>query len=561
MLDLKPVTGATGATAEAEPEKKTNQATRIVMMLNSESGSGLFRSDAGDVYIHIPESDARPAKDYLCPSEELSQRILLFFCDVTGNIPSRDAVKGAMQYLQAEALTDPDIPTVKADVRHTFTTDDAGKQTIYLDLCEPGNSRAIAITAQGYKIVDEPKDAVLIRPNGSLPLPIPDKTDTKEAMAELRTLLRCATEDDWVAAVKFLVCCLAPFNQRLILFLGGTAGSGKTTFMRLLRHLFDPTVHSEAVRPRKEDFFILAKHCAILCVDNVSGIPVWFADYLCCLATGATAQQRELYSNYGLCSFRFHRAVVLTSIADLAWREDLGSRAVDIRLHPITERISDDELIATVERLRPKILHALCNAASHALACPVKGVVVHRMQAVADWFASCAPALDITVEQMRSSNEASAIDLTEAHLDSSPIADPIIRMCEDYIIGGKVGINQGSEYWPTPHTKTWATADLYREIDAVATLAEKRNKHWPDGSRALGQKLGEITTSLPTRGIEIVRAKSGNWRGWTFDWKDMARVRTLPKAPRGTKPKHIDPDDDFNYDDDSDFEDCGYGDE
>jgi hypothetical protein len=381
-------------------------------------------------------------------------------------------------------------------------------------------------------------------------------------MKELRDLLRCASEDDWVATLKFLMTCLAPVTQRLILLLGGPAGVGKTTFMRIIRHLFDPTVHTEAVRPsEKLDFYVLGKHNGVFCLDNVSGMPVWLVDALCTLATGASAHKRALYSDDGICSFRYHRAVIMTSIADIAWREDLGSRSCDIRLSPLTNRISDDELIATVERLRPKIMHALCNAASHALANPVKGTVQHRMQALADWFASAAPALDITVEAMVSSLESSAIDLTEAHLDSSPIAVTIHRMCEDFIIGGKVGINQGSEYWPNKHQKTWATADLYRELDGVATLAEKRNKHWPDGSRALGQRLGEIATSLPTRGIEVKRVKSGNYRGWTFDWNDMARVRTLPKAPKGTKPKHIDPADDFDFDDDSDFEECGYGDE
>jgi hypothetical protein len=441
---------------------------------------------------------------------------------MVGTISGRDTAKSVMDTLEAIALTDPDIPTRSIHVRHAYIVDpDTGATTIYIDLCERNNRRAIEIDAKGFRVVEDPP-VIFIRPAGVLPLPMPrrDSKNHAKALKALAKLLRVKS-DEYTTLLMFLISAIAPSKLRFILFLGGDAGSGKTTTARILRSMIDPSIHMEAVKPSKMiDFYVLGQHTYVYCIDNLSGIPVWLADALCCLATGASQHTRQLYSNDGIHTFRYTRTVILTSIGDLIWRQDLGSRSLSLRVPAITDDgLAEEAIDAEIERIRPNVLGALCEAASYALRKPQAGLVKHRMQALADWTVSAAPSLGLAVEDIANSVNAAVEDLNATHLESSPIVEPLRNWALNEINGGS---------WTFDHVLTKTTADLLEELNQIATIAQKKTEHWPKSSRTLGNRLSEIAPSLPGTGITVTPHRKSQIRGWTIDFSEFADTVELP---------------------------------
>jgi hypothetical protein len=212
--------------------------------------------------------------------------------------------------------------------------------------------------------------------------------------------------------------------------------------------------------------------------------------------------------------------VILTSIADLLWRQDLGSRSLSIQVPAIVNGgLSEEEINRRMDKVRPHVLGALCQAASVALKNPQSGLVKHRMQALADWTASAAPSLGISIGQLASSVDSVVEDLNATHLESSPISEPLRRWARKQI-------DENSRKFD--HILIKATADLLEELNAIATPAQSRHEHWPRNARSLGSKLAEVAPSLPVLGITAKKHAGNTQRGWRIDFSELAARVELP---------------------------------
>jgi hypothetical protein len=501
---------------EGEEAAKGNQATQLFEMLQAEESCELFRSDDDRAFVGLDGSH------HQCPSKSLDSALKLYWYKSQGTICGRDTARNVAEMFEAIALIDEEIPVRSVHVRFAYIKDSGtGGVTLYIDLCERSKKRAIEIDARGFRIVNDPP-VIFIRPAGSLPLPEPvrDNRKHRKALKYLGKLLRLRG-DDYTTLLMFLISAIAPSDLRFILFLGGNAGAGKTTTARILRSIFDPSIHMASVKPStKQDFYVLGQHTYVYCIDNLSGIPVWLADALCCLATGASEHTRQLYTNDGIHTFRYSRTVILTSISDLLWRQDLGSRSLSIQVPAIVNGgLSEEEINRRMDKVRPHVLGALCQAASAALKNPQAGLVKHRMQALADWTASAAPSLGLSIEDLASSVDSVVEDLNATHLESSPISEPLRKWAMK-----KIGENSRK----FDHVLIKATADLLEELNAIATHAQSRHEHWPRNARSLGAKLAEIAPSLHALGITAKKHAGSAQRGWRIDFSKLAARVELP---------------------------------
>jgi hypothetical protein len=240
----------------------------------------------------------------------------------------------------------------------------------------------------------------------------------------------------------------------------------------MLRALVDPSASPLRSDPRNaHDLMIGASNGWIVAYDNLSGLPVWLSDALCRLSTGGGFATRELYSDTEETILEAQRPVILTGIEELAIRGDLLDRAIVVSLPTIPEadRCSERELWARFERLRPRILGALLDAA----ACAVRRLpttrleVAPRMADFAEWIVAAEPALPWPAGEF----EASSIGTAVRELAES----------------GFEGI----------------ATELLERLGEIAGEPTTRRKGWPKSARSLTGELRRIAPNLRAVGIEV----------------------------------------------------------
>ncbi|HEU4805661.1 MAG TPA: hypothetical protein VFS91_07620 [Nitrobacter sp.] len=287
-----------------------------------------------------------------------------------------------------------------------------------------------------------------------------------------------------------------------MIVLSGEQGSAKSTFSAILRTLLDPnTAPLRALAREDRDLFIAATNGHVLAFDNVSGLPAWISDTLCRLATGGGFAVRQLYSDQDEVLFDAARPVILNGIEDIVTRPDLADRAIFLTLEPIPEerRRPEQELWATFELERPRILGVLLDAVAKGLA-ELPRTKLDKLPRMADfalWATACETALwpSGTFWSAYCGNRDEAVD---GVIDADPIA-----------AGVRALMTTRTEWTGTASELLGALADMAGERIAKA-------KTWPDSPRALAGRLRRAATFLRKIGIDI-----------DFDREGRARTRII----------------------------------
>ena len=225
-----------------------------------------------------------------------------------------------------------------------------------------------------------------------------------------------------------------PHVGRPILNASGAMGSGKTTIGRLLKRLLDPTA-PETVRLDPRDFLQKASHAYVVMLDNQNTIPEWGADTLCRLVTGEADSKRRLYTDDEDVIIELRRAVLLNGINVPTDRGDVLDRSLVVELEriPDAQRRTEEELWERFEAEHPKLLGALFDVLSKAMALK-PSLKLSRRPRLADWgeyAASVYEAMDWRAEQFHENWDEVVKVQNQATLDGSPVAQAIIKFMED----------------------------------------------------------------------------------------------------------------------------------
>src|SRR5690606_1708953 len=408
------------------------------------------------------------------------------FFEQTGGAPSSEALQAALNVIEAKAHFD-------GPERPVFIRVGGHEGRLYLDLGDDA-WRAVEIDAAGWRVVETPP-VRFRRASGVQPLPIPTRGGSVET---LRKFLNVKSDEDFVLVVAWAIAVLRDRGPYPALVLSGEQGSAKSTFSAVLRALLDPNTAPLRALPREDrDLFIAASNGHVLAFDNVSGLPAWISDTLCRLATGGGFAVRQLYSDQDEVLFDAARPVMLNGIEDIVTRPDLADRALFLTLEPIPEerRRPEQELWATFEAERPRILGALLNAVARGLAMLPQTRLdkLPRMADFALWATACETALwpAGTFWSAYCGNRDEAV---EGVIDADPVAAAVRALMA---------------------TRTEWTGTASELLGALAEMAGERiskSKSWPDSPRALAGRLRRAATFLRKIGIEIGFEREGRAR-------------------------------------------------
>jgi hypothetical protein len=406
---------------------------------------------------------------------------------------------------------------------------DGEEQEVYLRLAELGGNvyidlgttdwKAIEVSAEGWRIVSTPP-VRFRRPGSLLPLPIPEQGGTLD---ELRTLLN-VDESGWILVVCWLLFCFYPKHPHPILVLHGEQGTGKSYTARLLKGLLDPGKAPLIPNVAElRDLAIAAENRWMLAYDNISFLSADKSDALCRISTGGGFSTRTLYENDEETVFEFIRPQILTGIDSLASRGDLLERSLLVQLLTIPEedRLTEEELDTTLDRLRGRIFGALLTALSQTLD-RLPTVQVGRLPRMAD-FAKFA----IAAESALGLPEGSFVRVyggnrQEAHetvVDSSPVALALQRFME--------------------HRQRWqgSASELLQELEKLVDEKTTKGKNWAGNPRSLGKVLTRLAPDLRAMGLEITFDRSNSKRFYCIERVDSY---TSPTSPTSQAPQEGD---------------------
>jgi len=388
----------------------------------------LFASPAGDPFVTVEVEDHR--ETYKTDSKQFRHWLNYQHFKKTNKALGSQALAEAVATYTARAT----YSGVTAEV-YTRLAGSGGR--IYLDLGTK-DWTAVEISEAGCNVVPHP--VKFRRPRSLMPLVAPDFEGN---INELRPFVNLS-DDDFKMLAFVLVAYMRPRGPYPILMLQSQFGSAKTTSLRVVRQLFDPNASNVRAAPKNiYDLFLAAANSYCVTLDNVSTLPEWLADGLCQLATGGGLGTREYYGQEDERIIDAMRPAMVGCISDLTNRADFLSRSVVLSCLPISDdrRRTEDDLFAEYELARPRILGALCRAASVALR-QLPGVRINypRMADFARWGVAAETGLGYpagTFESIYGNNQATT--------NSQALANPVAVALRAYIAKKKSFAGSASE--------------------------------------------------------------------------------------------------------------------
>ncbi len=465
--------------ADGENSKKgPTQAQRLIQL--ALTSAELFHSPDRTAYVTIEINGHR--ETMRLRSKTFRGWLVREFFLAEDKPPGSQALTDTIQLLDARAVIDGTQTEIYLRVA-PYAGD------LFIDLGSE-SWKAIRVTADGWEIDHHPP-VKFRRAPGMLPLPVPAVGGDIDI---LREFVNIESEGDFRLLVAFMLAALRPTGPFPVLVLLGEQGSAKSTTVRVIRSLIDPSSAPIRTRPREErDLMVSASSGWLMAFDNISTLPDWLSDALCRLSTGGGFSIRQLYTDADEMLFDAMRPSILNGISDPMCHDDLRDRALVLSLPRIDDSSRRDEQAfwAKFQKARRKLFGALLDLAAGAIAeYPTVFLGASpRMADFAKWSVALETAAHWPAGSFLTAYASNRSEQVRAFVESDCVSSHLLRFMKD-----QTG-------W------TGTPTDLYNQLTDLASDTTKRQKAWPKSASVLGKRLREGAPSLRCSGIEIVFPK------------------------------------------------------
>ncbi|QSR34156.1 hypothetical protein CFI10_04000 [Marinobacterium iners] len=380
----------------------------------------------------------------------------------------------------------------------------------YLDLCEPGKSRAIEWSSTGWRVVEN-HGVLFVRGEAMQPLPVPAANGSLDPLWRICNIPAA----DRPLVIAWLIDALRPDTPFPGLELIGEQGSGKSTASESLRRLIDPNGCNLRGAPKAtEDVFVCAGVNHLVAYENLSHLTGPMQDAMCVLSTGGGFAKRKLYSDADESVISVQRPWLVNGISALVTAQDLLDRTVCIECPVIKSRTASADQWADFERDLPAILSGLFDLASAALALlPTISIDAADRPRMIEY---CALGMALT--RISHQDERLFLDLFKGNrresisrtIDSSPVCTAIIEALEH-----RKEIN-------APVKEIMRILEQYRP---------ERCDSWPKSAKGLGDALRRSAPALRQLDIECdSMGKIGGAVHWCIKVKLPDQSPASPKS-------------------------------
>jgi hypothetical protein len=395
--------------------------------------------------------------------------------------PNEKAFKQSKAILTSLALFEGETKEIFTRLAHHETK-------YFLDLCDK-EGQVIEISSEGWKVLSAKDVPVRFRrASGMLPLPVPVAGGE---VRELRQFVNLQSEEDFLLLLAWLVSSLRGDAPKYsVLSITGEQGSAKSTLSLILRQLIDPNEAPLRFAVRSDwDLCISATNSWIICFNNLSDLPSWLSDALCCLVEGGGFAVRTHHEMTKETIFQAKRPIILNGIADVTTRPDLLDRAVCLHLPTIldSERKNEIDFFNEFYEARPRILGALLNGVCSAIR-NLPDVKLERRPRMADFAAfgvASEKAFGFADGAFMKAYEGNREAGNAVAIENSPLAGTIITLMK------------------TRKFCDGRTSEVLTLLRSVADEETRFLRSFPKQPNQLTSQLKRISANLRLIGIDV----------------------------------------------------------
>jgi hypothetical protein len=367
-------------------------------------------------------------------------------------IASAEAIKNAKRILVAKAIFEGQ--TIQLHLRVAWSNTE-NKDSIHYDMTDD-KRRCIKITkGNGWKVVENQIEVLFRRYGHQSPQIEPSRNYDCKVLDNFIDSLNIKNEKHKLLIKVWIISLLIPDISRVILLPYGPPGSAKSTLLKKIQLLIDPTqLDLLSINDSKTEYIQQIAHHYLCFFDNLSYVPRWLPDEACRTATGAASSKRELYTDDEDVPYKYKRPQGYAGINVIFTQEDVLDRSIKIELDRIEQEnnIPDTKIEEGLKQQIPQLLGYILDVVSKAL--EIKDSVtlkrLPRMADFAEWGEAIARALGYkSLEFLYAYFE----NVDQQHLEiveSDPFAETISKFIDydtrSWISSPKVFINYLREY-------------------------------------------------------------------------------------------------------------------
>ena len=300
------------------------------------------------------------------------------------------------------------------------------------------------------------------------------------------------SEEDKLLLVVLVASMLVPDIQHPILSVDGVMGSGKSTFLQVLKRLLDPSYEELQMLPIKaEDLALQLERHHFLAFDNLSHLPKNFSDILCQAVTGGTYSKRKLYSNAEIYTVHFSGGnIAVNGINRVVNRADLVDRSIMFEL----TRLSPDKLKGNQsfwDRFQselPSILGGMFDLLSNAMKLlpDIEVRYQGRMTDFQRWGVAITQAMGYSKDHFTHAYGQNLDNAFEEISNSHPLCQAVERLLsEQEVLVDTIG-------------------NIHLKLTSIANeLGISSDPRWPKHSNLLAKQFKELQVNFELSGIEF----------------------------------------------------------
>jgi hypothetical protein len=478
---------------------KVSQATVLASAVGEVEGLELFSTPSHEPFVMIPHGTHREC--WPVRSTAFRRWLARLHFAQTGTAPGSQAVTDALAVLEGRALYE----GAEHEVHLRLAEHDGA---VWLDLAD-GYWQAVKVTADKWEIVHDPP-VRFRRPRGMWPLP---HSKRHGSLDELHRFVNI-DESEWPLFLGWLVGALRPRGPYSALLVYGEQGSAKSTLLRVARELVDPNEAPIRREPKDgQDLIVAARNGLIVSFDNVSRLAPELSDDLARLATGSGFGARQLYTDLEEVVVHVARPIALNGIEEVATRGDLLDRGLVLTLPRIGRYSDEDAFWAGFREAHPRLLGALLDAVSCALANIDKTATPNlRMADFARWVTAAEPALGLEPGAFADAYRENRAQAVQVALEASIVAPWVQKLAD-------VGF-------------TGTASELLKTLSTLAGETEPKKREWPNRPNVLAGQLRRLTPALRRVGVEVeFDRSSARDRTRTLSIRKLEQIDERPSRP------------------------------
>ncbi|NJD03823.1 MAG: hypothetical protein FIA99_14765 [Ruminiclostridium sp.] len=495
-----------------------NQASALIQY-TSLPGVELFHDEKKEPYARLPID----GKNMIVPVGGRDFRRWLtrsFFAD-TGTAPGSDALTSALGVIEA-------IACYSGKEYELFNRVALYESAIWYDL---GAGEAVKILAGKWEFVKEPP--ILFRRQTHQKSHDSGKIKQNGDVTKVLKYVNIESENEQLLFLVYLISCFVPEIPHPIPVLYGDKGSSKTTALKMVKEIVDPSVLQIISFPHNNTELVQKLyHHYLAPFDNIADLSEGQSDALCRACTGEGVSKRALFTNEEDVIFNYRRCVALNGVNLVADKPDLLDRAILLRMERISKdnRKTEYKIWKEFNEEKGEILGGIFDTLAKATL--IKPTIhleeLPRMADFMEWGCAISEALgpetktlEIGTKTLKTGIEAfkesylgNIQSQNKEAIDASPVGNVIIKLVED---GFKI---KRADTLNVEKATSWkgTASELLSLLEECATFYKIniKSKTWPKTANVLTRRINEIKTNLQEEGINFDARREGKDRARTL---------------------------------------------